>query len=395
MIAFKKLVLLGLAAGCILLYQNCTPFEGITVGASSSEVSFYKGLNEKVFRPKCLECHSSLTTAGGLDMATHNSIIVSGTVSAGNALNSLLYTVVSNGLTAKHATVTGLELEGLATWINSGALENEIPVVNAGADVIVRLPTSSASVTALASDLDGEIVSYLWEQVSGPNTSVIADPTIGIASISGLVSGLYNFSVTVTDDMGAMAMDSVNVSVTLADNILPTVNAGADKALMLPTNSVSIIASASDPDGTIVSYAWTSLSGPAIPTLANVTTSTLTASDLVIGTYVFNIVVTDNRGGTANDTVSVVVSNVAPTYTQLNSDIFIAKCTNCHGNAVARGGYSMATYSETLLRVVPNNANGSQLFLRTNDNSMPPGNPLSATDKAKIRDWINAGALNN
>lgn len=394
--AFKKIILLTFTAACMLLYQNCTPFKGIPgESTSSSEFSFFVGLYERVIEPKCLDCHNSVVSDGGLNLETYSSILSSGTVNAGNALTSSLYTVLVDALVPAHATVTQAELDGLANWINAGAIENEIPVVNAGADIVVRLPASTTTITPIASDIDGEIVSYLWEQISGPNTATFANPSTRVANLSGLVEGAYNFSVTVTDNSGATAIDTINVSVTLAANVLPTVTAGADRALTLPTNSLTFTATASDSDGTISSYLWTLVSGPNVPTLAGDTTTALTASNLVMGTYIFNILVTDNRGGTANDTVSVVVSVAAPTYTELNNDIFINKCSSCHNNAIARGNYSMASYADTLTKVVPNNANGSPLFISTNNNSMPPGNPLSATEKAKIRDWINSGAPNN
>ncbi|MEJ1237454.1 discoidin domain-containing protein [Chryseolinea sp. T2] len=90
-------------------------------------------------------------------------------------------------------------------------------------------------------------------------------------------------------------------------NLAPTVNVGQDKTINLPTNSVVINGTASDPDGTIVTYAWTKQSGPAA-TLTNANTANLTAASLVAGTYVFRLTVTDNGGLTAQDDVTVTVN---------------------------------------------------------------------------------------
>jgi uncharacterized protein YjdB len=99
-------------------------------------------------------------------------------------------------------------------------------------------------------------------------------------------------------------------------NVAPTANAGADKTITLPTNSVVVNGTGSDSDGTISSYIWTRVSGPNTPTLTNANTANLTASGLIAGTYVFRLTVTDNGGLMASDDVNVVV-NPATTTTNL------------------------------------------------------------------------------
>lgn len=88
----------------------------------------------------------------------------------------------------------------------------------------------------------------------------------------------------------------------------PVADAGSDRFLVLPTNSVTLDGSATD-DGTITSYAWSQLSGPNTATLAGANTEDLTASGLVQGTYEFQLTVTDNELNTDTDTAIV---NVLP-----------------------------------------------------------------------------------
>jgi mono/diheme cytochrome c family protein len=390
----KKIFLLISAGLTFFLYQNCTPFEGVDVGSSALGVSNYKALSEQVFVPRCVSCHSGSSPDGATDLTSQSTIIASGKVQAGDALSSALYTVLFDGLTPKHNTLSEGELVGLANWINGGALANELPLVNAGADKTVNLPTSSTVISGSASDVDGVIATYTWTQVNGPNSAVLTNANTKTLTASNLVEGSYTFRLTVIDDLGGSATDNVLVSVVLGSNVLPVVTAGSTRNITLPTNSVSITASASDSDGSIASYAWTQTSGPSSATLAGTSTMTLAASNLVQGTYVFRILVTDNRAGTANASVSVVVAAAAavPTFTQLNTEIFLPLCSGCHGSS---GGYNMGTYTSVKTRVVVNSATTSKLYKRVNDNSMPPGNSLSTIDKNMIKDWINAGALNN
>ncbi len=94
-------------------------------------------------------------------------------------------------------------------------------------------------------------------------------------------------------------------------NQAPVANAGTDKSITLPTNTLTITGTGTDADGTIASYSWTKQSGGAA-TLAGAATATLNLSALVAGTYVFRLTVTDNTGATGFDEVTVVVSVTAP-----------------------------------------------------------------------------------
>ena len=47
------------------------------------------------------------------------------------------------------------------------------------------------------------------------------------------------------------------------NNIPPNANAGSDQTITLPINSVNLSGTGTDSDGSISSYAWSSVSGPA------------------------------------------------------------------------------------------------------------------------------------
>jgi hypothetical protein len=91
---------------------------------------------------------------------------------------------------------------------------------------------------------------------------------------------------------------------------VPVVNAGNDQSITLPTNSVSLAGTATDPDG-IKSYTWTKVSGPAQGTIASPGSSSTNVTGLIQGSYMFRLTVTDNTGATGFDYVVVEV-NPAP-----------------------------------------------------------------------------------
>lgn len=182
-------------------------------------------------------------------------------------------------------------------------------------------------------------------------------------------------------------------------NYAPNVSAGPDQAVALPNNTVNLTATASDVDGLISSIQWIQLSGPGTATLVGSATLNLTASNLVAGTYVFRVSVTDNDNLSKTDDVSVVVSVVTqPTFASISSNVLVPKCLSCHNNNSAAGGYNVATYDTATAAafVTKGNAAVSVLYTDVNSGSMPFGGAKLPNDQIlAIRDWINAGALNN
>src|SRR5690606_10971203 len=112
-----------------------------------------------------------------------------------------------------------------------------------------------------ASDADGSIVFYEWTKTSGPSATLSGTSTTKL-EVSDMVVGTYVFKVVVKDNDGASASDEVKVTVNAGANKAPTVNAGDDKTLTLPANSIPLSGTASDSDGSIASYSWTKSSGP-------------------------------------------------------------------------------------------------------------------------------------
>lgn len=198
------------------------------------------------------------------------------------------------------------------TIIVNPAPVNQLPVASAGADITLTLPNSTTNITGSASDADGTITSYKWTFISGPKVPVIANSTTSTVSLSGLsASGNYVMQFEAKDNLGGVGKDQVTVIVKDAPvNQLPVANAGADKTITLPVNSIAITGSATDSDGAIAGYKWTFVSGPTNPVLTNATTATVTVSGLTAaGSYILQLEVSDNAGATGKDQVTVFVKS--------------------------------------------------------------------------------------
>lgn len=93
-----------------------------------------------------------------------------------------------------------------------GAPPNLPPVVSAGPDKSVTLPTSSVSVAGTATD-DVAVDHTTWTQQSGPSSAGISTPAALTTNITGLIEGTYVFRLTAYDVPGLSAYDEVTVTV--------------------------------------------------------------------------------------------------------------------------------------------------------------------------------------
>ena len=195
---------------------------------------------------------------------------------------------------------------------------NKLPTARAGSDLTTT--TGNATVTlngSASSDPDGKIVRYVWKKISGPSAGVITDAfgSRSSTTVTGLtLAGTYKYALYVVDDRASYTGDTITVVVTSGASVAnkaPIARAGVNKIITLPINSIKLDAGGSeDTDGSIASYAWTKASGPTAK-IGSPSSAVTTMSNLVEGTYSFKLVVTDNKGATGIDFVTVVV-NPAP-----------------------------------------------------------------------------------
>ena len=185
------------------------------------------------------------------------------------------------------------------------------PVARAGPDQVIDLPLDSAKLDGSTSyDPDGTISSYQWSRVSGPSSSIISNTSAAKTSVKNLVADTYTFELLINDNDGLSARDTVQVLVKnpTQPNRPPVANAGPDQTINLPSNIVTVNGSNStDPDNNITAYSWRKISGPAAFNIANANAMQTLVNGLTLGTYQFELTVTDAGGLTSKDTIQVTV----------------------------------------------------------------------------------------
>lgn len=193
------------------------------------------------------------------------------------------------------------------------APQNIEPNADAGPDQVVNENTMVALNASASNDSDGNITTYAWSQSTG-TAAALSDPSNVSPTFTApevVTSESLTFSVTVTDNDGAIAQDSVTITVNNV-NKLPTADAGDDQSVNENT-LVSLDASMSnDTDGSISAYTWSQSAGTAV-VISDTTapTPTLIAPEVSADeTLIFDVTVTDNQGGSSQDSVSITVVNI-------------------------------------------------------------------------------------
>jgi hypothetical protein len=191
---------------------------------------------------------------------------------------------------------------------------NRPPLAHAGSDQTTLLPADSVLLDGSGStDLDGSITGYQWRLVVGPLVPPISSPQEAQTRISGLLSGVYLFELTATDNGGLSAKDTVQVRVEnpAQTNQPPQACTGADQVLTLPINTTTLDGSRStDPENNITAYQWTKIAGPASYSLTSASNVKTDVTTLTEGVYLFELMITDAGGLFDKDTVQVVVKAI-------------------------------------------------------------------------------------
>lgn len=90
--------------------------------------------------------------------------------------------------------------------------ENQVPVANAGPAQSITI-SQTLTLSGSGTDADGQVVAYLWSQVKGPSSVVIETPGSPVTTVTNFTTGYYLFQLMVTDDKGAVGVDTISVTV--------------------------------------------------------------------------------------------------------------------------------------------------------------------------------------
>jgi len=174
--------------------------------------------------------------------------------------------------------------------------ENLPPVVRVGDDVRI-VPGEEVTFDGSASfDPDGNVVVWAWDFGDGEGSD---QP---VAAHTYPDEGEFDATLTLTDDDGASASDSVHVVVAeLPPNVPPNADAGQDRDGFVGIPVIFDGRNSTDEDGELVRYAWNFGDGERAegPVVSHFYAA--------LGGYTVTLTVTDDRDGQDSDTVEIQI----------------------------------------------------------------------------------------
>ncbi len=225
-------------------------------------------------------------------------------------------------------------------------VESLVPQVDVGTDRVAEI-WKEISIDATVTDSDGSIVMYQWTENIGGEVYPVSSGSASFVYVPDEL-GKHYFTLTVTDNDGMQAFDSMVLTVITAPNQAPSVDAGADSSVTVNT-AVTLNGTASDSDGDIVSYEWCE---------GETVLSSSASFDYIpdtIDDHILTLTVIDDDGTISSDTVTVVVTespedaketsafNTFDKSTFLKSTCEILPFPDIRGIFVSVDGNSMAT----------------------------------------------------
>jgi len=213
------------------------------------------------------------------------------------------YSKLRAGLSSFIVLVTVLLLISGCAPVNQPATNQPPIITSLKSKQDVLSPLSSCLIECVASDEDGDELSYEWSARKGSINGIGAT----VAWSAPEDEGIFRIEVKVTDGNGGEASDSVTI--TVKNNHPPTITGlTADATWVNPLDSCQIKCAAEDPDGDELNYEW-SASGGDISGKGGAVN--WTAPDEV-GLWDITVIVTDGYGGEGKRSLSISVSQNPP-----------------------------------------------------------------------------------
>ncbi len=169
-----------------------------------------------------------------------------------------------------------------------------------------------------------------WTLISGPNVPTITSPGLANTSVTGMVSGVYDFRWSISNGSCSSSTDDVLIII----YALPTVaNAGPDQSLC---NVSSATLGGNAP--AVGAGNWTLISGPNVPSITSSSSPGTNVTGMVSGVYVFRWSITNGPCAASTDDVQITIYTL-PTVSNANVDQSLCNTTsaNLNGNTPVTG----------------------------------------------------------
>ncbi|BAZ46381.1 DNA/RNA non-specific endonuclease [Chondrocystis sp. NIES-4102] len=216
-------------------------------------------------------------------------------------------------------------------------VNNTAPVITSLTDDLLINEGSRVNLSAFATDAGDDELTYAWDFGDGTNT-VMGENVEHIF----VDNGLYEATVTVTDDDGASTSSSLTITV---NNVAPIIDPWLDETAT-EGDTVEFNLSFKDP-GSLDTHTltWDFGDGNKLLTTNGDETS---VSHIYTdnGVYTARVIVTDSNGASSTNTMTVTVNNAAPALASLTGDTNIDEGSTANFSITAKDpGDDTLTYT--------------------------------------------------
>ncbi|MGI4835094.1 MAG: PKD domain-containing protein [Janthinobacterium lividum] len=176
-----------------------------------------------------------------------------------------------------------------------------------------------------------------------PTTGVWQDSNV----LTNVPAGVYNLiqcrlksSTPAITASWTQAVTVVGSGSSAPTNSVPVASAGGAATVQLPTSSLALLGTASDPDaGDSVTGAWRQLTGPSTAGGLPATSLNVVATGLVAGIYQFGFRATDSHGAQSAEDVATITVKAATSTMPTTFDLTLAGLFGCSPFEQAQTGY--------------------------------------------------------
>jgi len=199
---------------------------------------------------------------------------------------------------------------GTATRSVNISVTNRNPEISSLTATPATVVTGGNSIVkCTASDPDGNTLVYSWTYTGGS----ISGTGSTVTWTAPATPGIYTLTAIASDGKGGTATRSISITAT---NRNPQISSLTATPVSVVTGGSSTVkCTASDPDGDTLTYSWIYAGGSISGTGSTVTWT----APSTFGIYIVTAIVSDGKGGTATQSVSIAVTNNNPQISSLTA----------------------------------------------------------------------------
>jgi RHS repeat-associated protein len=330
---------------------------------------------------------TSTAPAGSPVTVQWNQLSGPGSVTFANAtqpVTQATFPVVGTYVVQLTGTITASGLSASAQATIVVAPVNQPPLVNAGPDQTITLPTTTVTLNGSVTDdgnPPGSVLNIAWSKIAGPGGVTFTNPSTPVTQATLTVPGSYILRLSASDGQYTSSGDMKVTVLPPAGGAL-VVTAGSNQVTVYPT-TVNLAGSVTDslpPPGGTPTIQWSQVTGAGTATFANPASPTTSVTFTKEGVYDLRLTATDSsissssdvlifaghvfctRSNTATDFWMMFIGGESsdPSNPQRQLDLFLSGPTPTTGTVTVPGiGFSTAfsvVPGQVTTVVIPTNA---------------------------------------